>query len=228
MIMIRPPVGFFTGEFGTEIIYSVIIIICSLMIYFGTKELYELSSHKGIHYFRWAFLFFAVAYFFRSIIKFLLLFFELRAVLDISPRAIGTLSMFVFMYFSAMAIFYLLYSVMWKKWNGKSKKIYLFHALALILSLASILFRGNSIYLGLNFFLFVFVAFIVYFAYKESKKRRKGPNLYVVYMLLFVFWILNIIDILIPMFFSMFKLVIYLASLGIFLLILYKVIKKTG
>lgn len=42
---------------GTEVIYSFVIIVCSLMIYFGTKELYELSSYKGIKYFRQAFLF---------------------------------------------------------------------------------------------------------------------------------------------------------------------------
>ena len=36
--------GKFMGiGFGTEIMYSFVIIICSLMIYFGTKELYELS-----------------------------------------------------------------------------------------------------------------------------------------------------------------------------------------
>jgi len=38
-----------------EIIYSFVIIVCSLMIYFGTKELYKLTSHKGIKYFRLSF-----------------------------------------------------------------------------------------------------------------------------------------------------------------------------
>ena len=46
---------------GTEIVYSFVIIVCSLMIYFGTKELYKLTSHKGIKYFRQSFLFFAFA-----------------------------------------------------------------------------------------------------------------------------------------------------------------------
>ena len=57
--------------FGSELIYSFVIILCSLMVYFGTKELYELSSYKGIKYFREAFLFFAIAYAFRSVIKFI-------------------------------------------------------------------------------------------------------------------------------------------------------------
>ena len=56
-------------SFGTEIMYSFIIIMCSLIIYFSTREMYELSSYKGLKYFRLAFLFFAVAYFFRSFIQ---------------------------------------------------------------------------------------------------------------------------------------------------------------
>jgi len=224
----KPLIGMFAGQLGMEVIYSFVIIFCSLMIYFGTKELYELSSHKGIKYFREAFLFFAIAYFFRSIIRFLLLFFNVPVVFEFSPRLFGEFSMLFFMYFSSMAIFYLLYSVMWKKWDGNSKKIYLFHFLAILIAFVSVVFKSSIVYFGLNVILFAFVTLVVCVAYKESKKRKKGPNLYVVYMLLFVFWILNIIDILIPKFLEMFILIIYLASLGIFLLILYKVIKKTG
>ena len=143
--------------FGTEIIYSFIIIICSLMIYFGTRELYELTSHKGIKYFRQAFLFFALAYFFRSFIKFTLTYFNVGQIFNIYPRTfyfgLGQITLFIFMYFSAMAIFYLLYSVMWKKWNGNSKKIYLFHLLAFVIAISSILFRNPLVYLGINLLL---------------------------------------------------------------------------
>ena len=33
------------ASIGTELIYSFVIILCSLMVYFGTKELYDLTSH---------------------------------------------------------------------------------------------------------------------------------------------------------------------------------------
>ena len=65
---------------GSEIIYSFVIIVCSLMIYFATKELYELSKHKGIKYFRLSFLFFAIAYFFRSFIKIVLFYFDKQEI----------------------------------------------------------------------------------------------------------------------------------------------------
>ena len=73
----RPPLEFLMPpQIGAELIYSFVIIACSLMVYYGTKELYELSSYKGIKYFRQAFLFFAIAYFFRYSIRFILSFFN--------------------------------------------------------------------------------------------------------------------------------------------------------
>lgn len=216
---------------GTEIIYSFVIIVCSLIIYFGTKELYELSSYKGIKYFRQSFLFFAIAYFFRSFIKFALVYFDVVRILDVSPRVFGLifgrLTLFVFMYFSSMAVFYLLYSLMFKKWENKNRT-YLFHLLAFLISFVIIISGSSLIYLMINLFLFIFAAFIGYNSYRNSENKAKGHNLYFIYILLFIFWILNILDILIPNFFQTFQLFIYLVSLGIFLTILYKVIRKAG
>jgi hypothetical protein len=218
--------------FGTEIIYSFVIIVCSLMIYFGTKEIYELSSYKGIKYFRQAFLFFAIAYFFRSFIKFILLYFNASQILDIRHYASGfifsQLTVGFFMYFSAMAIFYLLYSVMYKKWNGDSKKIYFFHALAFVIALINMIFGSSLVYFGINFLLLIFVILTFFISRKQSKRKNSKHNLHVIYTLLFSFWILNIIDILIPSFFRTFQLLIYLASLGIFFVMVYKVLKRTG
>jgi len=211
---------------GTEIIYSFVIIICSLIIYYSTKELYELTKHKGIKYFRLSFLFFALAYFFRSFIKIIFLYFNKQEIKAILPF-FGSITLFIFVYFSIMAIFFLIYSVMYKKWK-KQSTIYLFHFTAMIISLIMTL-SGFPLqwYLLLNLLLFIFIAFTVYAAYHQSKKK-KSLNLYVIYLLLSIFWIFNILDIIIPSFFQTFQLIIYLASLGIFLTILYKVLKKTN
>jgi len=225
----RPPLEFLMSpQMGAELIYSFVIIVCSLMVYYGTKELYELSSYKGIKYFRQAFLFFAIAYFFRSFIKFVLFYFSIREIFEFSPRVFGSLTLFIFMYFSSIAIFYLLYSLMWKKWNGNSKKVYLLHGIALIIAALSVISRNPLMHFGLNALLFLLVVFIGYNSYKSSKSKTKGHNLYAIYLLLSLFWIFNIIDILIPNFLENFKLFIYLVSSGIFLLILYKVLKKSG
>lgn len=214
---------------GAEIFYSFVIIVCSLMIYFGTKELYDLSSYKGIKYFRQAFLFFAIAYFFRSFIKVILLYF-MTGEAYFSPITFGItgiLTQILFIYFSAMAIFYLLYSVMWKKWKKHPSMIYLFHGLAVVIALISALSGNPLAYLIIDLFLLLVVMFVVYVSYK-NRSKRKGNNLYLIYLLLLIFWVLNIIDTLIPVFFQGFQIFIYMVSTLVFLLILYRVVKKTG
>ena len=216
-----------TAGFGTELIYSFVIIVCSMMIYAGTREIYELSSYRGLKYFRQAFLFFAVAYFFRSFIKFIIMYFNI-GIREFSPMLVGNLALMVFMYFSSLAIFYLLYSVMWKKWNGSSGRIWLFHGLALIISFLSVVSRNQIILLAVNIVLLAIVAFVVFTSHQNVKKKGKGRNLHIIYMLLSVFFLLNTIDILVPNFFQTFQMIIYLASMLLFLIMLYKVLRKSG
>lgn len=222
----------FGGFFGVEVLYSFIIILCSLMIYFGTRELYELSYHKGIRYFRLAFLFFAFAYFFRSFVKFILFYFNVYEIFSISSflfnLLISHITLFLFMYFSSIAVFYLLYSVTYKRFDESGKKIFLFHILAVIIAFFSVFSRNPLMYLFLNFVLFLFVVVIVLFAYHNSKNKRLKFNLYFVYLLLLFFWLMNIIDILIPNFFKSYQLIIYLFSVGFFMAVLYKVLRKAG
>lgn len=216
-------------DYGTELLYSFVIMLCSLMVFFATKQLYELSSHKGIKYFRLAFLFFAIAYFFRYFIKFFLMMFNVATIHDLSflffdPT--GKIATFVFMYLSSISVFYLLYSVMWKKWNEDNKKIYFVHIAAILISFISIMSHEGFYLLLVNLFLFLIVSTAFYMAHKDSKKKKH--TFYAVYMLLVLFWILNILDILIPSFFQGFQLIIYICSVSIFLTILYRVIKRTG
>jgi len=199
----KPFIPVIPSGFETEMIYSFVIILCCLMIYFGTKNIYKLSSYKGINYFRSAFLFFAIALFFHSFIKFILFYFKFGRIIDFR---FGAIPMFLFMYFSLISIFYLIYSIVWKKW--RNIRVFHFHIVALIISLISI---------------FIFLVVIVYNLYKKSKNK----NLYLIYSLLLIFWILNIIDVMIPNFFQ-FQIIIYLASLTIFMAITYKVLKKIG
>lgn len=194
------------------------------MIYFGTKELYELSNYKGIKYFRMAFLFFAFAYFFRYIIKFLIIYFQLDRIFDLSPHLIGFFAMIFFIYLSSMAIFYLLYSLLHKKLGNK--KIYIFHIIAVFLAFLSSLFRHPLFHVLLDFSLLLMVLLIVYLAYKDSKNKSKDK--FILYLLLSLFLILNTLDLSLPMFFERTRLFIYLASSWIFLILLYKVLRRTG
>lgn len=209
---------------GAELIYSFVIILCGLMIYFGTKELYELSSYKGIQYFRKSFLFFGIAFFFRYFIKIIFTIINPQEMLFM--RLFPPLTTILFIYFSSIAIFYLLYSLLWKKW--KFLKVSYLHLLSATISVISILI-GNSLFYILINILFLLIALIsLSIVYLRSNKISLKNKLYLAYILLFVFWILNIFDILIPSFFEKLQLVIYLSSIGIFFAIVYRVLKKAG
>ncbi|MBT3691091.1 hypothetical protein HOG16_02510 [Candidatus Woesearchaeota archaeon] len=209
---------------GAELIYAFIIIISSLMIYFGTKELYELTKYKGIKYFREAFLLFAIAFFFRSFIKSIMILFGLSRPHDF--QLLGIVSLFIFLYTITLAMFYLLYSIMWKKWRKSPKIIYLFHILAILIAILSLITGNITIILLVNILLLILILSITYIAHKNP--RKKGQSIHLIYVLLSLFLILNVIDILIPNFLQLYQLMIYLLSIGIFLLIFYKVLKKSG
>lgn len=214
---------FVQATLATEIIYSFIIIAISLIVYFSTKEIYSLTKHKGIKYFRMSFLFFAIAFFFRSFIKSLTMMLEVPKIIDFNPL-LGGIFLFLFIYASVMAIFYLIFSVVGKKW--KINKIFLFHFVAVLIALI-VLLAGNSwVIIFIHILLFLFVTGATYFSSKF--KKNKKSHFSGVYLLLFVFWIFNILDLLVPSVFIGFQLLIYLASISIFLSILYKVLKKVG
>jgi hypothetical protein len=213
---------------GAELIYSFVIIFTSLMIYFGTKELYDLSSYKGIKYFRQAFLFFGIAYLSRFFIQFIIISFNLHGIFDAYPLILGYLALFAFMYLSLISVFYLIYSVLWKNFKDKPKVIYIFHGVAVLIALASIFFNNQLFYLGLNALILVSAIVLTSISFYNQRHKHKKNNLLIVYLLLFIFFILNVFNILVPIFMESLKLLIYLVSLGIFLVILYKVLKKSG
>lgn len=223
----RPPIELFLSpNSGIELIYSFTIILCSLMIYYATREMYKLSSYKGIKYFRQAFLFFAIAYFFRYSIKFLLIFFNTKRIIELSPAFIGFVSLFVFLYSSSMAIFYLVYSIMWKKWKSSKLAIILFNILAITISFVGTFLMGFRISILLGLVLLTAASILPLKDYKKGNKKKN--NLFAIYVLLFLFLILNIADILIPEFLEFYQIMIYISSIAIFMTILYKVLKKIG
>lgn len=207
------------ASLSLEILYAFVIITCSLMIYFATKELYILSNHKGLKYFRLSFLFFAIAYFFRSFIKFTLM--SINQIPIEFKIGLEQLTFMLFIYFSTMAILYLLYSVAHKKLNKNF--LTAFHTTAIAIAFLIIILREQSFYLILNLTLLIFTIITFYI----SKKKKKN-SLHIIYTLMTLFWTMNVIDTLIPNFFRTTQLLIYLASLSIFLTMLYKVLKKTG
>lgn len=220
--------GMLSQGIGLELLYAFVIIIASLMIYFSTREFYELSKHKGIRYFREAFLFFAIAFFFHSFVKIVVVFIGIPQQIHFLLRVLlGPGTMFLYLYFSTLAIGYLLYSFRWKTLEKQKVALPLVHALATGIGLISIITLNSKVILAINAIFLAIIFGIIVVAYLE-KKEKKTLNLLTIYILLFLFWILNTLDLFVPKFLQTIQLFLYLASVTIFLSILYKVLRKLG
>ena len=218
--MMPPGMGMMSS-IGTDTIYSFVIIFVSLMIFRATKGLYDLSQHKGIKFFCFAFLFFAFAYAFRFLTQFIVLFLGHPRSLGTDLGAISVSSLFFFMYASTAAIFYLWASNHWR-WFERASATLLLHICAFAISFLGIVTQ-NAILIGtIQVILIATLALTSY-----QKNNRDAQKLRFLYVLLAVFWALNLIDLLLPKFLSQVQLIIYLASISLFLVLLQKVIKKT-
>ena len=220
---------------SSEIIYSYIIIICSLIIYFGTKKIYDLSSHGGIKYFRQTFLLISIGFFSRTFIKFLIFYLEFDNFFDIARgrlfRIVGNISQFIFIYISIITILYLSYSIIWKKWKDKKGIIIGFHIFTLIISSLSLYIENIAPYVISQIITLSFLLYCIYSSHKkrEKKNRKKKSTIsYLIYFLIAGFWLLNSFEVIIPNLFNNTKIIIYLSSITLFMIMLYKVLITLG
>jgi hypothetical protein len=183
--MIRPP--FPDPNFVIlELIFSTIVIILTLLIYFRTREMYVLTKHKGIRYFRNSFLFFGLAFFFRFAFH---LFMMSRIInMHLAREIIAPVSLTITSYLSTMAIFYLVLSTLWK-YTKSNSLLYTAHAFAAVIVVLVGFFRTPGILGIAQLVLLVFATVLSYFSHRKSKKHSP---LFIIYILLFVIWVANI------------------------------------
>ena len=219
------PRFFMNSNFLIELVYSIIVMISCLIIYFKTSEIYKLTSHKGIKYFRLTFVFFALTYFLRFFTKILILGLIISGT-RFHPREFAQLTSFLLLYTGFMTTFYLLYGLSRKR-LGKflPETTDVLHVVAILLSSIIIFLRMPIIFIAITLSLLIYLLFVGYSSYKRSKKNKIVPQLYIVYFLLILFSMLNILDILIPDFFRTLQLLIYIFSISLFLIITHRVLK---
>ena len=200
-------------RFTVEIIYSLVVAIIFFYLYKKTMDLYKLSSHEGIKFFRLALLFFAVAFASRllfSLTRLLLL----TTQYHVPGRTLSTLSLIIVTYTSTLAIGYLIYSLNWKKIKYKTFLI-IIQSIAL---LAIIIFYSKY---SLIYFLAIQLIMMLFLLMQKAK-----PKIKLLYSSLSLFWIFNII-----IFYSRrvlgfeLKLAIQVLSLVILGYLVYKILK---
>jgi len=184
---------------GLEVVYSIIITVLCLLIYHKTKEMYKLTKDKGLWYFRNSFLFYALAYVFR----FFLLFLRPSSITSVHDLPIiAIVLLFATGYSSTIAIIYLAMSVLWKR-MGRFKSDYVIHGIAFIIS-------------------------IIAFASWKRVIKKKHFVITSIYVLLFIFWVANLMSWGPPGFpHSSIRIILRVISVTIFFVIFYKVFKWT-
>ena len=209
-----------------KLVYSLIIVAICLLIVFISNKFFRLSLHNGIRYFRNAFLFFAVGFFIRYIVKFI--------IPENSFPHYNTIITSLFEFFLITGGFFLLYSLMWGKFEVKKGsqssllnfRVVIFYTLSVIIVLLDYLWNTLYFMFILQIIIFLYAS-IISFTKISKNKQRQFPKLYFIAMLLALFaWVLNALVILLGLGLSS-TINIYIFNLIFFFLFLYGVVKVT-
>jgi len=220
-------------RFWVEIAYTVIVVLFCFLIYFKTRESYELTKHKGIRYFRDAFLFFGLSYLMRFITSAISLYF-MGAEEGFPRGGLFPISLLLMSYLSTIGIFYLLFSSMWKKVDNRYTLI-LGHVIAVLLSIVAFITRSQDMLILLQSALLILTTIIIFITKKgmhkgitkEIKKDKKSiSQTKILYGLILVLWLINL-WVIVPRGIMSFeiKIMLQLLSIIVFVLTYYKVSK---
>jgi hypothetical protein len=203
-----------------KLIFTVIVGLVCFIIVLRTNRLFKLSYHQGIRYFRNAFFFYGLAFILRYLIEI------------IYPSVTEP----VFEFFLIMAGFFLLYSLMWKRFEVErarkqsslfNLRIFLFYALTIILVFLDALWQSYGFMFGTLIILFAYASIISYLNYRTSRGRGFTGLYFIVMLLNLIAWAANFI---VAVFLSWYKpllIGIYILNVIIFLIFLYGVIIVT-
>ncbi|MFH0875019.1 MAG: hypothetical protein V1859_03715 [archaeon] len=217
------PIDSFFGppRFGIEFAYTVIVVLLCFLVYYKTRNIYDLTQYKGIKFFRYAFLFFGLAYASRLFLHFLLVG-NITFDLDLSRWIIMPFSSLIVAYFSTMAIFYLVYSTIWKRIKYSH---FMAFSNIIALSIALIAFISRSPIM-VSLIQLILLVFAVVVSFEMHKKVKKISHIRLLYLLILVFWLLNLF-VLGPSRFLPFEIKLFFQAISIivFILIYYRVSK---
>ena len=209
-----------------RLFYMTLIGFICFIIAIKTHKLFRISLHQGIRYFRNAFFFYGLG-------------FILKYILGIASfnGTYSTLTRGIFEFFLLMGGFFLLYSLIWKKFENSIENAHsslfnlraiIFYLLALIIVLLDFLWRGYSFMFGVQIIIFVYASIISYNNYMQRGSKHKFLKLYFCVMLLNLFaWTLNFIVATFYNWNKMWVVNIHALNILIFLLFLFGVIKVT-
>ena len=208
--------------FGLESLYYLAIAAICFLIYFKTRDILKLSSHEGIKYFRYTFLFFGLS----SLIRFLIREYAVTFFMQGPGRTLLNIelaSALLIIYTHMLAALFLVYSICWKNLGRLKNRPWALYFIALIPIALTAMTGQSAVYLVSQVFLIAYGIGVIH-----SKPHKKKSQMHIIYDLLLLFWMLNILDTIVPNFLVAWQLAIYAASLWLFLMIFGKVHKCLG
>lgn len=207
-----------------RVFYTFIIALICALIVVKTDRLFRLSLHNGIRYVRNAFLFYGIG-------------FIIRGFLNASfSSSIHFIMNVLFELFLIMAGFFLLYSLLWKRFEaGKNYPssllnpwVLVFYSMALIIAILDNLWMTYVFMFLSQIVLFSFTSIISFVNYRKNGRKHKFLKFYFIAMFLSLMaWILNAAAALFFEWHPGIMLNTYIINIIIFLLFLYGVIKFT-
>jgi hypothetical protein len=212
------------NNFGIEILFLTIILFSAITIFLSTKEAYRFSKHKGIKYFRNAFLFLAVAYTFRFLFYLLSYLYNMELINDLGLplRMFGGGSILVYTFTSSVSLLSLLYALSYKKLEKRKIPEYSIYLISAIIGIVSF-FMLSALWV-----IQILIATMIIFSVITQKSRKSKLSLGTAYISFSVFWILSIIgDIYYISALNLFRPVLYSILSIIILFILLRILKKT-
>jgi hypothetical protein len=217
-----PPHFIDTTRILIEIGFSLLIILSCLLIYFNTKEMYKITKHKGINFFRNTFLFFALAYFFRFL--FLAIVLSKIGSFPWQLRSLHQPFLVFTSFFSSLAIISLTLSLIWKNMEDKYLE-YTMYFIAFLIAIFLLISKSSHNLLIFQLLLFIFAVSLCLLNQRNSKKNN--ANILFIYSLIFMFWLLSLFSTTILRISNLYNFTLLSLSTILFLIIFYKVKKWT-
>ncbi len=199
-----------------EIFFTIIIIMAGFLIYYKTRDLYKLSEHKGIKFFMKGFLFISFSY----ILSLILVISKIQIINLVS---FDTISYFfkVNDLFFLIGILYLFSSIF-----SKQIKEYFIYLIGIFLFIFSILLNTKFLLGIFSTIIILFLGIVSFYKIKKSKKKKTFTQIYIIYILIFLSWLISFLSKILTDLFPRGK-TINIITLGlVFLYVLYLVDKK--
>jgi len=196
------------NSFVFESLFSLIVVLISILIHHHSRKMYEMSQYRGIKYFSNAFLFFALAFGGRFIFVLMESFFlsTLNNLVVLIPL------MFFIVYCASAGGFYLAYSLVWKIIEKRLKNhkinVTLINIAALLIATLEVLFRitgiSNDLFLVSTVqSITLLFALISHYTYKKFETQNPQPYLLFVsinfFLIYFIFFLKELLDEIFPL-----------------------------